>query len=144
MCLFACFSFTKLHLLMRLRWGPSPASCSVSGIRLPACRHACTPGITQRGWGGMRVGGGEGLKLQLIMLTWKSARRQLQWGDDKTHVCLITMRWKIGKAAVVDRESYPQSDGVNDATPVLSVSSLSRNWASPFNSLGLLRFHSVT
>lgn len=48
MCLFVCFSFTKLHLLMRLRWGPSPASCSVSGIHLPACRQASTPSIKQR------------------------------------------------------------------------------------------------
>lgn len=54
------------------------------------------------------------------------------------------MSWKIGKAAVVDRESYPQSDGVNDATSVLSVSSLSRNWAPPFNPLSLSRFRSVT
>lgn len=47
-CLFVRFSFTKLHLLMRLRWGPSPASCSVSGIRSPACRHAFTPGVKRR------------------------------------------------------------------------------------------------
>lgn len=46
--LFVCVSFTKLHLLARLRSGPSPASCSVSGIHLPACRHASTPGIRQR------------------------------------------------------------------------------------------------
>lgn len=48
MCLLLCCLFTKLHLLMRLRWGPSPASCSVSGIHLPACRHSITPGIKQR------------------------------------------------------------------------------------------------
>lgn len=96
------------------------------------------------GWG---IGEWGGLKLQLIMMTSKSARRQLQRGDDKTHVCLITMGWKIGKAAVVDRESYPQSDGVNDATPVLSVSSLSRNWASPFQlpqSLEVPQCHTVS
>lgn len=46
--MFVCFSFTKLHLLMRLRCGPSPASCSVSGIHLPACTHASTPGIKER------------------------------------------------------------------------------------------------
>lgn len=59
--LFLCFSLTKLHLLMRLRWGPSPASCSASGTHFPAWRHASTPGIKEREQ--------RKLKLQLIMLT---------------------------------------------------------------------------
>lgn len=136
MCLFVRFSFTKLHLLMRLRWGPSPASCSVSGIHLPACRHASTPGIKERE---------KTLKLQLIMLTWKSVTRQLRTEGDKAHVCFITTSWKIssiGKAAVVDRERCPQHDGVNDATLVLSISSLSRIRASSL-SFRLLRFYRV-
>lgn len=32
---------------MRLRWGPSPASCSASGVHIPACRHAFTPASRQ-------------------------------------------------------------------------------------------------
>lgn len=46
--LLVCLSLTKLTLLMRLRRGPSPASCSDSGVHLPACRHVFTPGAARR------------------------------------------------------------------------------------------------
>ncbi len=75
------------------------------------------------------------LKLQLIMLTWKSVTRRWWREDDKACVCFITTSWKIssiGKAAVVDRERCPQPDGVNDANLVLRISSLSRIGASSF------------
>lgn len=108
MRLFVCFTLTKLHLLTRLRWGPSPASCSVSGILLPACRHASTPGIKEKE------------KKIKATANYVSVTRQLRMEDNKAHVCFITS-WKIssiGRAAVVDRERCPQHDGVNDATLV--------------------------
>lgn len=84
-----CVAFTRLHLLTRLRCGPSPASCSASGIHLSACRHACTPASTQR-WG-------KKLKVPLMMLTGRKTARK------RRRELVLYHEWRDGKATVVDR-----------------------------------------
>lgn len=109
---FVCLNFTKLHLLMRLRWGPSPASCSASGSHFPACRHAFTPADKQIKQ--------TKLSLQLIMLTWKIATSFERMTMLVTTLLQARRFQGLPKLKLLT-ERCSQSYGVNEATIIVNI-----------------------